>query len=78
VKPQRLTFSHGGGKKGAPGVRFESTWTFDAMDAGRKTKVTIHMVFPTAADRERVAREYGAVEGAHQTLERLGEYLPGM
>jgi uncharacterized protein YndB with AHSA1/START domain len=79
VKPQRIVFSHGGGKKGEPDdVQFVATWTFDAMNAGAQTRVTIHMVFPTAADRDRVVKEYGAIEGGKQTLARLAEHLPRM
>jgi len=33
------------------------------------------MVFPTAADRETVVKEYGAIEGGQQTLERLAGYM---
>jgi len=33
------------------------------------------MVFPSAAERDFVAREFGAIEGAQQTFERLGEHL---
>jgi len=32
-------------------------------------------VFPTSAERDRVVKEFGAVEGGKQTLERLGEHL---
>lgn len=74
VKPERIVYAHGGGKKGAPGVNFVATWTFDALGDG-KTRVTIHMVFPTAADRDRIVKEYGAIEGGKQTLERLSEQL---
>ena len=35
------------------------------------------MVFPSAAERDFVAREFGAIEGGWQTLERLGEFLAG-
>jgi uncharacterized protein YndB with AHSA1/START domain len=77
TKPERIVFSHGGGKKGGPGAIFEATWSFDALDSG-KTKLTIHMVFPSAADRDKVVKEYGAIEGGKQTLERLAEYLPKM
>jgi uncharacterized protein YndB with AHSA1/START domain len=35
-------------------------------------------VFPSAADRDRVVKEYGAVEGAKQTLTRLGEHLEAL
>src|SRR5262249_42397304 len=36
---------------------------------------TGRMVFPTAAARDLVVKEYGAIEGAKQTFDRLGEYL---
>jgi len=77
VKPERIVFSNGGGKKGGKGVHFESTWTFETVKAG-KTKVTIRMVFPTTTDRDRVVKEYGAIEGGKQTLGRLAEHLGGM
>lgn len=37
--------------------------------------VVMRAVFPTAEERDRVVKEYGAVEGGKQTLERLGEHL---
>jgi uncharacterized protein YndB with AHSA1/START domain len=74
VKPERIVFSHGDGKQGGAGAYFEGTWTFDAVDDDR-TRVTIHMVFPTAADRDLVLKEYGAIEGGKQTLERLAGHL---
>jgi len=77
VKPERIVFSHGGRREDGPGVSFVATWTFDAVGTGR-TKVTIRMIFPSAAERDFVAKEFGAVEGGEQTLERLGEYLPKM
>ena len=55
VKPERIVFSRGGGKEGGPGAHYESTWSFDAVD-GDKTRVTIRMVFPSAADRDLVVR----------------------
>ena len=73
VKPERIVYSHGGGKKGEPGAHFMATWTFEAM--GDKTRVTMRGVFDTAADRDRVVKEYGAIEGGKQTLERFAEYL---
>ena len=75
VKPERIVYSHGGGKKGSPAVQAVATWTFDALDGGKKTKVTIRMVFPSKAERDTIVREYGAIEGGKQTLERLGEHL---
>jgi uncharacterized protein YndB with AHSA1/START domain len=73
VKPARLVFSHGGGKRGAKAVNFEMTWTFE--EQGPKTKVTIRQVYTTTADRDHVAREYGVVEGGRQTLARLAGHL---
>jgi uncharacterized protein YndB with AHSA1/START domain len=77
VTPERIVFQHGGKREGGPGVSFVSTWTFDLVE-GNKTKVTIRMVFPTAAERDLVVKEFGAIEGGKQTLERLCEYLPKM
>ena len=73
TKPERIEFSHGGGRKGDPAAQFDATWTFEAV--GAQTKVTIYMLFPTAADRDRVVNEYGAIEGGKQTLARLANYL---
>jgi uncharacterized protein YndB with AHSA1/START domain len=77
IKPERLVFSHGGGKKGGLGAHFEASWTFEALEGG-KTKVTARMIFPTAADRNHVVKEYNAIEGGKQTLGRLAEYLTKM
>jgi uncharacterized protein YndB with AHSA1/START domain len=77
VRPERIVFSHGGGREGGPGAHFVATWTFDAEGAGR-TRVTIRMVFPSAKDRDFVVKEFGAIEGGKQTLERLAEHLPAM
>lgn len=74
VKPERIVFAHGGHREGGPNVSFVASWSFDALDAGR-TRVSIRMIFPSAVDRDFVAKEFGAVEGAAQTLERMGEHL---
>jgi uncharacterized protein YndB with AHSA1/START domain len=75
VKPERLVYHHGGGDDVEP-VQFRTTVTFE--DLGGKTKLTMRGVFPSAAERERVIREYGADKGLVQTLARLGEYLSKM
>ena len=74
VKPERIVFTHGGRRPGGPAADFQATWTFEAIAPGQ-TRVTIRMVFPSADARDLVVREYGAVEGARQTLERLGTLL---
>ena len=77
VAPEKIVFSHGGGREEGPGVSFVSTWTFDEL-APKKASVAIRMVFPSASERDFVVKEFGAIEGGKQTLERLGEYLPKM
>ena len=75
VKPEKLIYHHGGGEDVEP-VQFDVTVTFE--DLGGKTRLTMHAVFPTAAERNRVAEKYGAIEGAQQTLGRLALYLTAM
>jgi len=74
VKPERLSFTHAGGKKGEPGAHFESTWTFEAQ--GEKTKLTLRMVFDSPAARDLNVKTYKSIEGGNQTLDRLAAYLP--
>jgi uncharacterized protein YndB with AHSA1/START domain len=76
VRPERLVYSHGGNKPGDVDVQFRVTVTFE--DVGGKTRLTMRSVFPSVEDRERVVRDYGALEGAHQHLGRLAQYLPQM
>jgi hypothetical protein len=35
------------------------------------------MLFDTAAERDRVVKVFGAIEGAKQTLARLAEFVAG-
>jgi uncharacterized protein YndB with AHSA1/START domain len=70
VRPERLVYTHGG-DSGA--VEFKSTITFE--DIGGKTRLTMRGVFRSKKDRDRVAKTYGAVEGAKQTLDRLDKFL---
>jgi uncharacterized protein YndB with AHSA1/START domain len=77
VKPERIIFSHGGKREGGPNVSFVSTWSFEKL-AADKTRVSIRLVFPSVAERDFVVKEFGAIEGGQQTLERLEEYLPKM
>jgi uncharacterized protein YndB with AHSA1/START domain len=72
VRPERLVYAHGGDDNVEP-VSFQTTVTF--TDRGGKTELTLRAVFPTSAERDRVAREYGAVEGGRQTLERLDQHV---
>jgi uncharacterized protein YndB with AHSA1/START domain len=70
VQPERLVYDH------VSGPKFHAIVTFEAQ--GNKTELTLRMVFDTVEERDTVAEELGAVEGAKQTLARLGAYLPTM
>jgi uncharacterized protein YndB with AHSA1/START domain len=72
VKPERLAYSHGGAGDTAA-IQFKVVVTFE--DMGEQTRLTMQAIFPTAAERDYVAREHGAVEGGQQTLARLAEFL---
>jgi uncharacterized protein YndB with AHSA1/START domain len=72
VRPARLTYSHGGSDDDASRP-FDVTITFD--DEGGKTRLTMQTLFETAAERDKVVREYHAIEGGNQTLDRFGEHL---
>jgi uncharacterized protein YndB with AHSA1/START domain len=73
VKPARLVYHHDGDDD-VEAVVFRTTVTFEEL-AGGRTKLTMRAVFPSAAERDRVIREYGADKGATQTLSRLGDHL---
>ena len=72
VEPERLVYTHGDDSEGK-GREFQTTVTFEEQQG--KTLLTMRAVFATAAERDRVVEEVGAVEGAKQTLGRLAEYL---
>jgi uncharacterized protein YndB with AHSA1/START domain len=75
LKPERLVYKHDP-EKGSEPVNFEVTVTF--AEEGKKTLLTMRMLFPSAVAREHVVKTYGAVEGLNSTLGRLEEILAGM
>jgi uncharacterized protein YndB with AHSA1/START domain len=70
--PGRLVYRHGGGDDVEP-VQFTQTVTFE--DAGGKTRLVWRGEFPTAAERARVIKDYGADKGLAQTMARLAGYV---
>jgi uncharacterized protein YndB with AHSA1/START domain len=70
-KPNKLVYDYGADMDHGP-EPVRTNVTFE--DQGGKTKVTLQLVFPTAADREQAVK-YGAIVGAMQALEGLAEYL---
>ncbi|HEU4364820.1 MAG TPA: SRPBCC domain-containing protein [Candidatus Krumholzibacteria bacterium] len=75
AEPERLVYRHGGDGD-VEDVEFHVTVTFTQQ--GKQTALTMRMLFPSAEERERVVREYGADEGAVQTLNRLNTHLHAM
>jgi uncharacterized protein YndB with AHSA1/START domain len=74
VKPSRLVYMHGADQESDPDA-FHVTVTFE--DLGDKTHITMQSVFPTAAARDKVVKEFHAIEGGYQTLERLEQHVRG-
>jgi uncharacterized protein YndB with AHSA1/START domain len=66
VPPERIVYHHGGGGDVEP-VQFNTTLTFEGLGGG-KTRLTLRSVFPSAEERDRVIKEYGADKGLVQTL----------
>jgi uncharacterized protein YndB with AHSA1/START domain len=71
VPPKRIVYRQGG-RAGDPNA-FESTVTFAERAGG--TEITLRTLLNTKAQRDCLAEHYHAVEGARETLERLGGYV---
>ncbi|REL24034.1 ATPase [Rhodohalobacter sp. SW132] len=71
--PELLKYDHFAGyKKDGKPPHFKQTITFEEVNG--KTKVEMNLLFPTPKKRHEAA-EFGAIEGGHQTLSRLAEFL---
>ena len=73
VPPERIVYHHGGGDDVEP-VQFTQTVTFEDLGNG-KPRLTWHGKFPSAEERARVIKEYGADKGLVQTMARLADYV---
>jgi len=72
--PARIVSRHGGDDDDA--LEFATHETRITLEAeGDKTRLTWQLVFASTAERDRIAREYGAVEGGQQTVGRLADYI---
>ena len=76
VPPERIVYRHAGGDDVEP-VQFTQTVTFEDLGSGQ-TRLTWHGKFPSAEERTRVIREYGADKGLAQTMARLADYVATM
>jgi uncharacterized protein YndB with AHSA1/START domain len=68
AEPERLVYSH------VSGPRFQMMATF--AEQGDKTRLTVRMLFESAALRDKVAAEFGAVEGLHHLAQLLAAGVP--
>lgn len=76
VKPLRIAHNHSGTDGEGGTVGFQATVTFE--EEGKDTKITMRSVFPSSEQRDRVVREYGAIEGGKQTLGRMAAHVEAM
>lgn len=74
-RPERLEYKQSG-EDDMEDINFSVTILFE--EDGKNTRLTMHMLFPTAEELQRVAREFGAIEGAEQHLQRLTEYVASL
>jgi uncharacterized protein YndB with AHSA1/START domain len=72
MRPERIVYSHGGAVGGEP-VQFRTTVIFE--DLGGRTRIIWRGDFLSAAERDRLIKEYGAAEGLVQTMARLADYV---
>jgi uncharacterized protein YndB with AHSA1/START domain len=72
VRPERIVYRHSGGDDVEP-VQFTQTVIFE--DLGGKTRLVWRGDFPSAAERDRVIKDYGADKGLAQTMARLAEFV---
>jgi uncharacterized protein YndB with AHSA1/START domain len=75
VAPERIVYRHGGGGDVEP-VQFRTTVLLEEL--GSRTRITWRGEFPSAAERNRVIKDYGADKGLAETLARLGDYVAAM
>lgn len=75
VKPLRIVYTHDSGESNDDAA---FTVSVDFEKKGAQTKLTMRMQFASNAVRDQVIREFGAIEGAKQTLDNLENELVAM
>jgi uncharacterized protein YndB with AHSA1/START domain len=69
VSPERLIYAHGDSTE----EHFRVTVTF--ADQGDHTELTMQMIFKSVEELEKAVKEFGAIEGAKSTMNRLEAQL---
>jgi uncharacterized protein YndB with AHSA1/START domain len=75
LRPERIVYRHGGAVDVEP-VQFKTRVVFE--DLGGRTRIVWRGEFPSAAERDRLIKDYGAGEGLVQTMARLDDYVSGI
>jgi uncharacterized protein YndB with AHSA1/START domain len=75
IRPERIAYSHGGAVDGEP-VQFKTAVVLE--DLGRRSRIIWRADFPSATERDRLIKEYGAAEGLVQTMARLVDFVSGI
>ncbi|MDR3690583.1 MAG: SRPBCC domain-containing protein [Fimbriimonas sp.] len=70
ISSDRIEYAHGG-----DGVPVDFTVCVTFAERGEGTEMTFRMTFPSADERDRVVRDFGADKGLEMTTDRLGEYV---
>lgn len=71
-KPSKLVYQHAGEGETAD-ISFHVTVTFEQQ--GNQTRLTMKSVLSSSEELDRLDKEFNAIEGGRQHLDRLGEYL---
>jgi uncharacterized protein YndB with AHSA1/START domain len=72
LPPEKLTYFHSSDDENDPNM-FHTIVTFEDRDG--KTFLTMRAIFASAEIREKLVREFGALEGGLQMTDKLEEYL---
>jgi uncharacterized protein YndB with AHSA1/START domain len=72
LRPERIVYRHGGTVDVEP-VQFKTAVVFE--DLGLRTRIIWRGDFPSADERNRVIKDYGAAEGLLQTMARLDDFV---
>ncbi len=74
IPPEKLVYKHGSGGDDHPG--FHVTVLF--QEDGKKTKLSMQLIFRTAEEKNEIVERSGEVDGLSQTLEKLRGYLANL
>ena len=79
IEPERLVFRHGTAEEEDPDGDFGTVITLEDLGGNpARTRLTMTSTFKDKAARDLVIRNFGALEGGRQTLQKLADHLERM